>query len=70
MIVKPFFNAVMFRLVALESDMTWNALAAVAVGDAEAERRAHDMARGVEAAMAEVLAEIDDKRWSADHNNG
>ena len=70
MIVKPFFNAVMFRLVALESDMRINALNAVAAGDAEAERRANDMSSGVAAAMAEVLAESDDKRWSADHNNG
>jgi hypothetical protein len=70
MIVKQFFNAVMFRLVALESEMTMNALNAVAAGDAEAERRANDMASGVAAAMAEVLEESDDKRWSTDHNNG
>ncbi len=64
--IITFKDALMSRLIILENEMTSNATDALVAGDKKTERKFNDMACGVAAAIAEVMRELDDKRWSSE----
>ena len=67
-ITDEFKNAMLARLIKLEGEQTANAIDALVMGDKKAEAKFNDMACGVAASIAEVMREMDDKRWTIDNN--